>query len=461
MWNKTVFSGVILLLTIASAASAAGAAKCDGTDIANGPFSYTSPGVTQATFSGTGGSPVNISFNVAAPSPNKDTSAPDVFPGQGAQNECAETAYADLGILEIERVADASGNPLDQNEAVDLESSLGQKIAAAFSVQPGTWNGFFPGASTTVDVTVSNPDVSPADYGGYAIKLAARADGYGIGVGPGVLFSLVLAAPTLIDTTPPVVSVTKPTGNEILGVIGVEVVGYDPDDSAVATGLASLTASVSSIGGTVSGLAVDLTLDNLLTADPGVTVTGTGSFTPTGGSGLAGTTSTLAFNAGSLSGIGTYTVTTEATDGAGNPATISNTFKVNYAIAFQKESGASSNVCTSNSTSNGRANCAGQFQFTVNRSNATSDGAFMFDHTVEVDLVRSDDVVVATHSYGTGSINTCIQIDATNWRYQTSFKRGDLYSTVPNTPDTYKAMVYFLDVDGNRVLQGTSNPVSF
>ena len=169
----------------------------------------------------------------------------------------------------------------------------------------------------------------------------------------------------------------------------------------------------------------------------------------------------MAFNDSSLSGIGTYTMTAEAMDGAGNHATISKTFKVSYAVAFQKESGAGNNVCTSTSTSNGIVNCAGQFQFTVYRSNVTSDGAFMFDHTVEVDLVRSDDVVVATHSYGTGSINTYTQIDASSQRYQTNFKRGDLYSTVPTTPDTYKAMVYFVDVDGNRVLQGTSNSVSF
>ena len=285
MWNKTVFSGVIIFLTIANPASAVGAARCDGTDIANGPFIYTSLGVVQAAFSGIDGSPVNMSFNVEAPGPKTDTSAPNVFPGQGAQNECAETANAELGVLEIERVADASGNPLDQNEAVDLESSLGQNIVAAFTVQPTAWNGFLPGASNMVDVTVRNPSASPADYGGYAIKLAAKADGYGIGVGPGVLFFLVLAAPTLIDTTPPVVSVTKPADDEILGVIGVEVQGYDPDDSAAATGLASLTAHVSSVSGTVSGLAIDLIPDKLLTADPGVTVTATGSFTPTGGSG--------------------------------------------------------------------------------------------------------------------------------------------------------------------------------
>ncbi len=461
MWNKTVFSGVIFFLGIAGSAMAIGAARCDGTDIANGPFNYPSPGVAQATFSGTGGSPVNFSFNVAAPSPNKDTAAPNVFPGQGALNECAETAYADLGVLEIERVADASGNPLDLNEVIDLDSSLGQNILAAFSLQPDTWNGFFPGESTTVDVTVGNPDVSPADYGGYAVKLAAKANGYGIGVGPGVLFSLVLSAPTLIDTTPPVVSVTRPADDEILGVIGMEVQAYDPDDSAAATGLASLSARVSSIGGAVSDLAIDLTLDNFLTANPGVTVTGTGSFTPTGGSDQVVPASILAFDASSLSGIGTYTITAEAMDGAGNPATFSRTFKVNYAVAFQKESGANGAQCTSTSTSNGRANCAGQFQFTINRSNVTSDGAFMFDHTVEVDLVRIDGVLVATHSYGAGSPNTDTKIDAANLIYQTNFKRGDLYSTVPNTPDTYKAMVYFLDVDGNRDLQGTSNSVSF
>jgi phage replication-related protein YjqB (UPF0714/DUF867 family) len=85
----------------------------------------------------------------------------------------------------------------------------------------------------------------------------------------------------------------------------------------------------------------------------------------------------------------------------------------------------------------------------------------MFDHTVEVDVVRDDNVVVTTHGYGTGSIYDNTQIDASNLYYQTKFRRGDLYSTVPNTPSNYRAKVYFLDVDGNRVLQGTSNVVSF
>jgi hypothetical protein len=461
MWNKAVVNSGIFVLAIATAASARGAEKCDGADIANGPFAYTSSGLTQATFSGTGGSAVNFNFTAVAPFPKTDTIAPNVFPGQGAQNQCAAAAYANLGVIEIEQVADANGNPLDSQVPIAPDSALGQQILVAFDVEPDTWNGFLPGESTTVAVSLTNPNVSPEAYGGYSIKLAAKADGYGIGVGPGVLFSLVLAAPTLTDTTPPVVSVTEPGGDEILGVIGVEVKGYDPDDSAAATGLASLNASVSSIGGAVSDLPLELFLDNALTASPGVTVTGTDSFTPAGGTGQAGTTDALAFTADAQSGIGSYTVTAHATDGAGNPASTSKSFNVNYAVQFQKESGASGNVCTTSSQSNGRANCTGQFQFTVNRSNITSDGAFMFDHTVEVDLVRDDNVVVATHGYGTGSINANTQIDANNLYYQTKFRRGDLYSTVPNTPSMYRARVYFLDVDGNRVLQGTSNSVSF
>ena len=52
-------------------------------------------------------------------------------------------------------------------------------------------------------------------------------------------------AETATDTTPPVVSVTKPSGDEILGVIGVEVTAFDPT-GPVASGLDSISASVSS-----------------------------------------------------------------------------------------------------------------------------------------------------------------------------------------------------------------------
>lgn len=460
MSNRVMYLGALLLLAGAGSAWAV-PEKCGGADIANGPFSYIATGLTQATFSGSGGSDVSSSFNVAAPNASPDTSAQNVFPGQGATNACAPTANALIGVLEIQKVADADGNPLASPLDVGLGSSLGQAIVAAFSVDPSAWNDFAPGASTSVVVTVSNPNLDSANYGDYAIKLAAKADGYGIGVGSGVMFTLVLRAPTSVDTTPPVVNVTKPTGDEILGVVGVEVQAYDPAGPA-ATGLASLSAKVSSVGGAVSDETISLTLDTALTAAPGVTVTGTGSFTPTGGTGADGTSDVSAFTSASRSGIGSYTITAEAVDGAGNTATNTKNFAVNYAVAFTKQDGSTTGVCAGYSTQPGRAGCSGQFKFTVKRSNMTSDGAFMFDKTVEVDLVRtSDNQVVATHVYGTGSINTNTQIDSSALVYQTNFKRGDLYTTVPNTPSTYKTKIYFKDVDGNDVLQGTSNDVTF
>ena len=84
----------------------------------------------------------------------------------------------------------------------------------------------------------------------------------------------------------------------------------------------------------------------------------------------------------------------------------------------------------------------------------------MFDHTVVVELVRSDNTVAATHVFGTaGSINDVVQIDQTNLVYQTNFRHGDL----PGNPGltSYKLRVYFLDVDGNLVLQAESSSLSF
>ena len=52
----------ILLITIAivltSSGTFAAPQKCGGADLANGPFSYTALGVTQATFNGPGGAPL-------------------------------------------------------------------------------------------------------------------------------------------------------------------------------------------------------------------------------------------------------------------------------------------------------------------------------------------------------------------------------------------------------------------
>ncbi len=451
--SLAVVGALILLIALSSLAWAAG--KCGGADIANGPFTYNGLDPSQATFTGSGGSSVNTSITVTAPSvdPKQQTDAPDVFPGEGAV-PCTDTAYAEIKVLEMQQVGDASGNPIAP-VAIDLSSGLGLAIAGAFALTPGSYT-FGIGGTVTVTVVVIDPHVTDAEYyGDYDVKLAAQAPGYGIGVGDGPHFLLSLRGVTGTDTTRPVVTVTKPTGDEILGVIAAEVKAYDPSTPPPASGLKSLSATVSSAGGAVSNLSIPLALDHTLSVGPGVTVTGTGSFTPTGGAPGAGpgTLDAAAFTDGSRSGIGSYTINAQATDLAGNTGYDSKTFKVNYAVNL------TAHVPNPNCQSAGNASCTGQFKFTVNRSNVTSDGWFMYDHTVAVALIRtSDNAIVATHYYGTGSILSWTQIDSTGPAYQTNFRRGDIGAS---GPATYTANVYFLDVDGNSVLQATSTPVTF
>ncbi|MDD2582220.1 MAG: hypothetical protein PHR66_09525 [Desulfuromonadaceae bacterium] len=455
MKNKWVlmFLGAVFMAVSANT-DALAVGKCDGADIANGPFLYTALGATQATFNGSGGAPVSTSFNITAPSVDsrQQSELPDLFPGEG-QVPCAATAYATIGALEIQKVGDATGSPIDP-VGIDPSSTLGLSIAGAFALTPNS-KLFGIGETANIAVEVSNPNLSAADYGDYEIKLAAQAPGYGIGVGSGLQFSLSLRASTATDTTPPVVTVTKPASDEILGVIPVEIQAYDPV-TLPASGLAAMSATVSSAGGAVSNLSIPLSLNQTLPATAGVTVTGTGSFTPTGGAvGTGpGTTDTQAFTSSSRSGIGSYTINAQTQDGAGNTGYGSKSFKVNYSVAFTKES--STRPCQSG----GNDTCTGQFQFSVNRSNVISDGAFMYDHTVVVKLVRtSDNTEMATHSYGTTSILSVVQIDSSPI-YQTNFKRSTL-TGAPTGPASYRAEVYFLDVDNTLVLQGTSANVTF
>jgi len=454
-WKLLVVgSGLAFCLASGSAFAQEGPQKCGGGDIANGPFTYSTPSITETTFNGTGGAPISTSFTVTAPTVNgkNDPVQADVFPGEGKDQECSPTADATISALEISRVGDANGNPLDTPVKLDPFSGVGQIIAAAFLLVPAN-HVFGIGQTVTVNVEVGNPNLSGADYGDYDIKLAAKAPAFGIGVGDGPHFFLSLRAASATDTTKPAVSVTKPGADEILGVIGVEVTAFDPN-GPVASGLASISASVSSAGGTVSN-PVSLELDHSLPQAAGVVVTATGSFTPTGGApgSPAGTTDAMAFTSGSRSGIGSYTISAQATDGVGNVGTGSKSFDVKYDVAFTDQS--VPNGCRANNLNP----CAGRFKFTVKRSNVTSDGAFMFDRTVVVKLVGSNNTVAATHVFGTGSINDIVQIDSTNLVYQTQFRHSEL----PGNPGlaSYKLQVFFLDVDGHEMLQATSSSLSF
>jgi hypothetical protein len=470
-WSAAVSAAVIGLLLIGRAAPAWSSPSCTNKcgftcdAIANGPFVYANEsGATSATFIGNSGSAVSLSFNVSAPNSAGDIV---VFPGQG-QNACSGTADATVGVLEITQVADANGKLL--NPPIDIGStnpSLFTQIADAFRISLNGVNftpssvstSFTPGSSDSVYVDVSNPGVDSSEYGEYDVKLAAQAPGAGIGVGPGIQFDLTLKAPSLVDNTPCVLTINSPsTAAETLGPLAVSIQAYDPSPGS---GLASLKAWISSAGGAVSKVNIPLTLDSALPAAAGVTVNGSGSYTPTGGTGTAGTADSLAFASSSRSGIGTYTVTATCTDVAGNIGQAKVTFAVNYAVSFTDTF--VPNGCKSSNTHP----CRGMFKFDVNRSNTTSDGAFMFDHTVKVNLVSTanstsnscsnSSLAVQSHPFGTGSINSQTQINA-NPEYQTNFDGGNI-SIVPF--GSYVAQACFLDVDGKRDLQGTSSSVNF
>ena len=438
-----------LALTVSPMVGAA--EKCGGAAIANGPFSYAPSNAGSATFIGTAGDSQSIGFSITAPSAAPANGLPVVFPGQG-QNACLAQADASIGVFDITQVAGADGDLLA--EPVDLESgsSLYGKIAAAFDFSPWS-HTFTPGSNVNVGVTVSNPGASDAEFGQYEVKMAAQAPGAGIGVGSGSRYTLVLKAPTLTDTTPPTVTLSEPASDAILGVIPVALSAIDPTPGS---GLASISARVSSAGGAVSNLAVPLSLDSSLPASAGLSVGASGSFAPHGGTGLPGTTDAFAFNAGALSGIGRYTLTADATDVAGNAGTASRSFKVSYAVSFDRQD--TQNGCNTKTGNPGKA-CHGRFHFTARRSSSTSDGLFMVDQTVIVKLVRvSDQAVVASHSFGVGMPQANVTIDPSVPMYETRFVRNDLGVSVPTN---YVAEVYFRDVDGVEMLQGKSGELTF
>lgn len=466
-----VLAGVMLTLLWAGHPSLAYAdsvctSKCGFTcdAIANGPFAYSNEsGPTSATFMGTASSSAAFNFTVTAPNASGTIIE---FPGQG-QNACTGTADTTIGVLSITQLADANGNQVD----IDIGSTnpaLFTQIADAFGISlDGTsftpdalTTDFTPGLSTPVYVLVSNPGVDPSYYGEYSVKIAAQAPGAGIGVGPGIQFDLVLEAQSQTDNTPCSVTINTPTtAAQTLGPIAVSVQASDPSPGS---GLASLSASISSAGGAVSNVNIPLTLDNSLPQAAGVVVTGTGSYTPTGGSGTAGTAGTSAFTGSSRSGIGTYTITASCADVAGNTNTASVTFAVNYAVSFTQY-GPQSSKCSSSHTES----CGSMYQFGVNRSDMTSDGAFMYDQTVVVNLVSSANassnsctngsLAVQSHPYGTGSVNSETQITTTP-DYQTKFDGSDT-TAIPF--GSYAAQACFLDVDGNPDLQATSPASSF
>ena len=425
--------------------------RCGGVDIANGPFAYSAASPNSALFD-EASTDATSGFTVTAPSPNPNTAAPDVFPGQG-QDRCLTLAHATFGVFDIIKIADRNNNPV--NIDLDSSSALYQQIASQFVFNPST-HDFTVGQSFHVGVTIHNPHVEDDDYGKYMVLMKSQAPGAGIGTGPGATITLTFSGNSVTDHTPPVVTILEPLGNQILGVIPVEVTAVDP---LPGTGVVSMNASVTSVGGTVNqSVAVSATLP----VAAGVTATADGSFTPAGGTGPAGTTSALAFTSDNRSGVGNYTLHAQATDAAGNTGFAAANFQVKYAIDFTMTSVPPG--CPGGPPSNPNYNgCHAMLKFLMNRSNITSDGAFMYDETIVLKLVRvSDNVVMATHVFGTGDPKDVVKLDAAdtpNAEYHTMF-RHDL-AGLPDALGTYRVDIYVLDVDGNAMFQGSSDAISF
>jgi hypothetical protein len=420
---------LVLIMTGAVLAAAGGQTKK-----ATGPFIYDVD-AGSATFLGTTGGPYSGQFDVTAPSGGS------TFPS------AVPPAPAIINVFGIEKVAGPDGTSLLMPVDVALNSPLGILILNAFSFDPSS-PSFNIGQVITIQVTVNNPGVTEeADYGDYIVTMKSQSPGSGIGVGSGSHFKLSLRAAEETDTTPPNVKINSPSGENLLGQIPVSITANDPTPG---TGVESITATVSSDGGTVSDQPITLTTDTPKPA--GEDATGTGTFTPTGGTGTAGTIGGPPFISTSRSGIGSYKLTAKATDGAGNVGTADSSFQVNYNVQFTTADG--------NINSGHPENSFARFKFTVKRSATISDGAFMVDQTVVVRLVKSDGTVVAEHGYGTGDIKSYVQIDTSAPVYQTNFVRGDLLGP-PSESATYKAQVFFKDVDGTLVKQEESSAVTF
>ncbi len=472
-----------LILAVAGAAWAGngnGNGPCGGQSITNANhFSYSSLSLSTYTFNGTGGSSVQFSFIVTAPGGGQ------VFPG------CNTLDTANFLVQDITEVADANGNPVD----VDLDPSLGigAGIAGAFAFSPTSYI-FGIGASETVTVTLTNPNVASSGYGTYDVKLAAKdtvPTSTGIGVGSGAHLTLVLAAPLCSDTEAPTVTPVSPNGAEQkLGQVGVVFTAIDPDTPiGCGTGIVYMGYSVKSAGGTdhsseLGGLSYSVgapAQPATLPQPAGVLVTATGTFNPKGWSGTDGTVNGAPFTNSFLSGIGTYTITETASDGT-HTGTNTDTFSVDYIVSFTKElvtGGSGRGSCATRTGTNGQG-CQVHLEFEVNRSNVTSDGAFMVDKTVAVALRTgatgsspTASSYVAVHYFSSTCDNPHNYVDIQTTTgvagcaagadnlYDTMFTRGDLLNGTITSPGPYVADVWFLDVDGNWVLEGTSPGFTF
>ncbi|OFV98670.1 MAG: hypothetical protein A3F68_03630 [Acidobacteria bacterium RIFCSPLOWO2_12_FULL_54_10] len=484
-------SGLMLALVMAPGLWAQGEPqKCGGRDIATGPFIYASLLEGQlTTFTGDEGENGEGNFSVTAPIPNVDSEEIDnVFAGEG-QDRCLVSAVAHIHIHEIVRIAvlslDVNGDPVETplDPAVTLIETdpMYVKIMDSFDFEPEehTFSWLDESSlSVNVDVDILNPGAVEGEYGIYQVSMKAHAPGAGIGTGPGIVHTLKLYPPDNgQDIVPPNVSITKPAAQEILCTIAVEIRATDPQPG---TGVETMSATVSSQGGSVSNQTITLAY---LPAAAGFEVVATGSFTPWGGAAgsLPGTTLANAFDNdpntfNSLSGIGNYRIDAQATDYAGNTGFAASIFSVLYDVRFDSPSVPAG--CPTVNPRTGAVNfnsCTGMFQFSVHRSSITSDGAFMYDLTAVANLVQindpntdTDDVVVATHNYGTGSMNSDVHIDPNALKYLTHFRHNDLDENliesgqqIPASLKAYRLDIYFMDEGGTLMFQASSPVVTF
>jgi hypothetical protein len=287
----------------------------------------------------------------------------------------------------------------------------GDNAAAAPPVTAAPMVLFFRplGGSQTVAITVEVADTT--DPGSYTYSIVSKRqrpnppavdDLPGWGDGSATL-TVVVAAPTPTDTTPPSVTIAKPNADQAFAFC----TGGTPVD--IAFNARDAEGGISEVAADVKGNPVSLSTAGL----------GTGSVD-------AGDTYTAA-------AIGAYTVNAQATSEGGTGDASAN-FSVNYAISWLPP-------LSIGKTTKGGSTIP--IKFTVRDCN----GAFVHDESVKVEVFEVPSGVQALNGlFGVGSTN--LRIDDFAEQYIINFQTA---SGMHN----YRVDVSFNDADGNPFRQGS------
>lgn len=184
-------------------------------------------------------------------------------------------------------------------------------LKGAFSFAPSGFTLNNPGSGNrAVWLTFTNTSTVPV--GKYDVTLDVTPE-TGVGVGAAqTTFTLTVTEPAAVDTLSPEVTIGSPSAASKLcvhGNLAVSFTANDPVEGGAGTGITALRAAVASVGGLVeTDLTDSLSISPTLTVDAGIDVTATGNFT--------------------VDGVGAFTLTAEADDGASHTGEAASSYTV-------------------------------------------------------------------------------------------------------------------------------------